>query len=607
VSFKAVSYSNISILHKNYWKIFLYCFIIKHCFILSGGAKMLNYDVLIVGAGGAGLMAALEASKAKDVKVGVVTKVYPTRSHTGAAQGGINAALANFDPSDSPEVHTFDTVKGSDYLGDQDAIEFMCYEAPKRIYELEHLGVPFSRLPDGRIAQRPFGGAGFPRTCYAADKTGHVILHTLYEQCLKNDVEFLNEWFVTELIIDNNEAKGVIAIDIRSGEVHAIKAKAIIFATGGYARVYWVRNTNAIGSTGDGMAICYRAGIPLKDMEFVQFHPTGLRSTGILVTEGARGEGGYLINNKGERFMVRYAPQKMELGPRDLVARSIETEIFEGRGWGEGMIAYVHLDLRHLGAEKIKSRLPQIRQLCIDFEGVDPIEEPIPVRPTAHYSMGGIDVRDYKTSMTGANGVFAVGECACVSVHGANRLGGNSLLDLVVFGKPAGAAAVEYARSKSADNFNLKTEEERARREIDQLLKKESKENINDIRIELAQTMWDKVGIFREEKPMLEAVEKVKELKERYQLLAPGDSGKIFNTALINYIELGYLLDLAEAIATTAVLRKESRGAHARRDYPNRDDENFLKHSLAYYTPEGPKVEYCEVKITKYQPQERTY
>lgn len=568
---------------------------------------MLSYDVLIVGAGGAGLMAALEASKAKDVKVGVVTKVYPTRSHTGAAQGGINAALANFDPSDSPEVHTFDTVKGSDYLGDQDAIEFMCYEAPKRIYELEHLGVPFSRLPDGRIAQRPFGGAGFPRTCYAADKTGHVILHTLYEQCLKNDVEFLNEWFVTELIIDNNEAKGVIAIDIRSGEVHAIKAKAIIFATGGYARVYWVRNTNAIGSTGDGMAICYRAGIPLKDMEFVQFHPTGLRSTGILVTEGARGEGGYLINNKGERFMARYAPQKMELGPRDLVARSIETEILEGRGWGEGMMAYVHLDLRHLGAEKIKSRLPQIRQLCIDFEGVDPIEEPIPVRPTAHYSMGGIDVRDYKTSMTGVNGVFAVGECACVSVHGANRLGGNSLLDLVVFGKPAGAAAVEYARSKSADNFNLKTEEERARREIEQLLKKESKENINDIRIELAQTMWDKVGIFREEKPMLEAVEKVKELKERYKLLAPGDSGKIFNTALINYIELGYLLDLAEAIATTAVLRKESRGAHARRDYPNRDDENFLKHSLAYYTPEGPKVEYCEVKITKYQPQERTY
>lgn len=568
---------------------------------------MLSYDVLIVGAGGAGLMAALEASKAKDVKVGVVTKVYPTRSHTGAAQGGINAALANFDPSDSPEVHTFDTVKGSDYLGDQDAIEFMCNEAPKRIYELEHLGVPFSRLSDGRIAQRPFGGAGFPRTCYAADKTGHVILHTLYEQCLKNEVEFLNEWFVTELIIDNNEAKGVIAIDVRTGEVHAIKAKSIIFATGGYARVYWVRNTNAIGSTGDGMAIAYRAGIPLKDMEFVQFHPTGLRSTGILVTEGARGEGGYLINNKGERFMSRYAPQKMELGPRDLVARSIETEILEGRGWGEGMMAYVHLDLRHLGAKKIKERLPQIRQLCIDFEGVDPIDEPIPVRPTAHYSMGGIDVRDYRTSMTGVNGVFAVGECACVSVHGANRLGGNSLLDLVVFGKPAGAAAVEYARNRSSDNFNLKAEEERAKREIEALLKKESKENINSIRMELAQTMWDKVGIFREEKPMLEAIEKVKELKERYKLLAPGDSGKIFNTALVNYIELGYLLDLAEAIAVTAVLRKESRGAHARRDYPNRDDDNFLKHSLAYYTPEGPKVEYSEVKITKYQPQERTY
>ncbi len=569
---------------------------------------MLKYDVLIVGAGGAGLMAALEASKAKDVKVAVVTKVYPTRSHTGAAQGGINAALANTDPSDSPEVHTFDTVKGSDYLGDQDAIEYMCQEAPKRIYELEHLGVPFSRLPDGRIAQRPFGGAGFPRTCYAADKTGHVILHTLYEQCLKNNVEFLNEWFVKELIVDNGEVKGIIAIDIRSGEVHAIQTKAVIFATGGYARVYWVRNTNAIGSTGDGMAICYRAGIPLKDMEFVQFHPTGLRSTGILVTEGARGEGGYLINNKGERFMEKYAPEKMELAPRDMVARAMETEIIEGRGWGEGMMAYVHLDLRHLGAKKIRERLPQIRMLAIDFEGVDPIEEPIPVRPTPHYSMGGIHVDDYKTSMTPVKGVYAVGECACVSVHGANRLGGNSLLDLVVFGKPAGAAAVEYARNKPEDTtFNLKAEEERAKKEVEELLKKESKENINDIRIEMAQTMWDKVGIFREEKPMLEAIEKIKELKERYKNLAPGDSGKLFNTALINYLELGFLLDLAEAIAITAELRKESRGAHARRDYPNRDDENFLKHSLSYYTEDGPKIEYLDVRITKYEPQERKY
>ncbi len=569
---------------------------------------MLNYDVLIVGAGGAGLSAALEASKHKDVKVAVLTKVYPTRSHTGAAQGGINAALANVDPSDSPEVHAFDTVKGSDYLGDQDAIEFMCNEAPKRIYELEHLGVPFSRLPDGRIAQRPFGGAGFPRTAYAADKTGHVILHTLYEQCLKNDVDFLNEWFVKELIVDNNEVKGVIAIDIRNGEVHAIKTKAVIFATGGYARVYWVRNTNAIGSTGDGAAVCYRAGIPLKDMEFMQFHPTGLRSTGILVTEGARGEGGYLINNKGERFMERYAPEKMELAPRDLVARAIETEILEGRGWGEGMMAYVHLDLRHLGAKKIRERLPQIRMLAIDFEGVDPIEEPIPVRPTAHYSMGGIHVEDYETSMTPVEGVYAVGECACVSVHGANRLGGNSLLDIVVFGKPAGAAAAELAKNKPEDpTFNLKAEEERARAEIEELLKKESKENINDIRIEMAQTMWDKVGIFREEKPMQEAIEKIKELKERYKNLAPGDSGKLFNTALINYIELGFLLDIAEAIAVNAENRKESRGAHARRDYPDRDDENWLKHSLSYYTEDGPKIEYSEVRITKWQPQERKY
>ncbi|NPA53067.1 MAG: FAD-binding protein, partial [Aquificae bacterium] len=327
-----------------------------------------------------------------------------------------------------------------------------------------------------------------------------------------------------------------------------------------------------------------------------------------LVTEGARGEGGYLINNKGERFMEKYAPNKMELAPRDMVARAIETEILEGRGWGEGMMAYVHLDLRHLGAKKIKERLPQIRMLAIDFEGVDPIEEPIPVRPTAHYSMGGIHVEDYETSMTNVKGVFAVGECACVSVHGANRLGGNSLLDIVVFGKPAGAAAVEYARSKMEDTlYNYKAEEERARKEVEELLKKESKENINDIRYEMAQTMWDKVGIFREEKPMKEAIEKIKELKERYKNLAPGDSGRLFNTALINYLELGYLLDLAEVIAITAEMRKESRGAHARRDYPNRDDENFLKHSMAYYTEDGPKIEYTEVRITKYQPEERKY
>ncbi len=568
---------------------------------------MKSYDVVVIGAGGAGLRTAIECARDPSIRVAVVSKVYPTRSHTGAAQGGLNAALGNAVPQDSPEAHAFDTIKGSDFLADQDAVYFMCKHAPEVVYELDRWGVPFSRMEDGRIAQRPFGGASFPRTVYSADRTGHVLLHTLFEQALaRENIDFFNEFFLLDLIHNGQRVKGVCLYDIRNGEVVNLKAKAVILATGGFARIYWQRSTNAIGNTGDGVAVALLNGLPLKDIEFIQFHPTGLAKTGILLSEACRGEGGYLINKLGERFMARYAPQKMELAPRDMVSRAIEYEIREGRGFGEGTSAYVLLDLRHLGEEKIKERLPQVRQLAIDFEGVDPVYDPVPIRPTAHYCMGGVHVENYMTSSTPLEGLYAVGECACVSVHGANRLGGNSLIELLVFGKFCGISAREYA--KQVDFLELSEGEALKGSEfIEGLMKREGYERLADIRKKMGEITWEKMGIFRDEKSLQSAYEELSELLERWENIPVVDKSKVFNTNLIEVLELRNMLHLARAVAYCALHRRESRGGHHREDYPERDDENFLKHTLVWQDGNKLRIGYTEVKITQHQPAERKY
>ncbi len=568
----------------------------------------MKVDVLIVGAGGAGLYAALSAVKEnKDLNIAVLSKVYPTRSHTGAAQGGINGALANVDPTDNEELHTFDTIKGSDYLADQEAVKYMCYEAPKIIRAMEHMGVPFSRLNNGKIAQRPFGGASKDRTCYSADKMGHVMLHTLFEQCIKEGINFLNEWFMLNLVHNGNRVIGVTAINIATGEVELIKTKAVILATGGHSRIYWGYTSNALGCTGDGTAAVLRAGLPVKDMEFLQFHPTGLRKSAILVTEAARGEGGHLLNNKGERFMAKYAPGKMELGPRDLVSRSIMTEIREGRGFSdeEGR-EYVQLDLTHLGAEKIKSRLPQIRELAIDFEGIDPIKEPIPIKPTAHYAMGGIDTN--VKCETPLEGVYAAGEAQCVSVHGANRLGGNSLLDIVVFGNVAGKEAVRYAEAIDfAKGGEGKKEEEI--KFIQELMNRESKETLGDMRNELGEIMFKHFGVFKYEEEMQEGYDKLKNLIDRaHKNLGVEDKSKVFNLDLQSTLEFFNLLEIADVLAYASLQRKESRGTFFRDDYEKRDDENYLYHSMITKNADGSfNYEKGEVQLGLYEPAERKY
>lgn len=565
---------------------------------------MALHQVLIVGGGLAGLRAAIEA-KDRGADVALLSLVHPLRSHSGAAQGGINAALANHPEGrdDSPERHARDTVKGSDYLADQDAAEILTYEAPERIFELEHWGVPFSRFEDGRIAQRPFGGAGFPRTCYAADRTGHYILHTLYEQVLKRKIPVYPEWMALSLIKADGRVGGIIALHLPTGKLEAFVAKAVIFATGGAVRIY-SKSTNALINTGLPLAIAYKAGVPLEDMEFIQFHPTTLYGTNILITEGARGEGGYLLNNKGERFMANYAPQAMELAPRDIVSRSIQKEIEAGRGFdGE----YVLLDLRHLGREKIMERLPGIREIAIYFAGIDPIEKPIPIQPGAHYTMGGIECDIW--GRTSLDGFYACGECACVSVHGANRLGGNSLLETVVFGKRAGEHAAGWVRE--AGNSVSEAAISDALREMEQRLREletgKGEEDPHIIRRELTTLMNEKVGIFREKKTLEEALREIRGLKARYTRLRRCFGGRYFNLDLVRALELEGMLLVSEVVTQGALLREESRGSHFRTDFPERDDAHWLKHTLASYTPEGPEFRFKEVTITKWHPEERKY
>ena len=565
---------------------------------------MLSQDILVVGGGLAGLAAALSSDP--QLKVAVISKVHPLRSHSVAAQGGINAPLGNNPDAkdDNWEKHAFDTIKGSDYLADQDVAELMCERAVPAIYELEHLGVPFSRFPGGVIAQRPFGGAGFPRTCYAADRTGLVILHTLFEQSIRKDVKFYNEWLVTKLIVKDGKCMGVVVYDLATGQILPVKARAVIFATGGYGRVYQ-KTTNAFINHGSGIGIAYKAGIPLKDMEFVQFHPTSLFDVNILITEGARGEGGYLVNNKGKRFMADYAPLAMELAPRDIVARAIETEINNGNGFED---QYVHLDLRHIGEAKIKKRLPGIREICIDFAGIDPIESPIPIQPAQHYSMGGIDVNMKCSSCV--EGFFAAGECACVSIHGANRLGGNSLLDTVVFGRIAGEEASNYVKGSEKSNNsekNLLVQALEVKRKVEEWEGKDSGEKMFRLLNRLKAIMNEKVGIFRNKRNLTEALEKILELKEDYKRIYISGKCLRYSQELVNIFEFDSMLDLAEVITLGALKREETRGSHYRLDFNKRNDKDWLKHTLVTREEDKARISYKDVKINKYKPVERKY
>ncbi len=557
-----------------------------------------THDVLIIGAGCAGMRAAIEAFDA-GADVAVVSKIHPVRSHSGAAEGGINAALGNAS-DDSPEEHAFDTVKGSDYLGDQDAIQVLCDEAPGDVYQLENWGAVFSRTEDGRIAQRPFGAAGEPRTAYAADITGHVLVQVLYEQMMKRDVRVYEEWFAWKLVVDDDRCQGVVCWDLLNGGLKTIGAKTTILCTGGAGRLY-VGTTNAYACTGDGMAMALRAGVSLKDMEMMQFHPTTLAPTGVLITEGCRGEGAYLLNADGERFLTRYAPNAMELASRDVISRAEQTEIDEGRGVDGNVL----LDLRHLGAERILERLHGTRELAMTFAGVDPIYDPIPVRPGAHYHMGGVHTDVW--GKTELEGLYAAGECACVSVHGANRLGGNALMETITYGKRAGRHAAEWALTHTTVAVPPSVEAD-AERELKTLLDRDEGERPWQIRDELAQTMHVNFGVFRREEQMQEQGEIIAGLRERYERVVVDDKGAVFNSDLTQALELGFLLELADCMVVSGLARKESRGAHARPyDYPERDDENFLRHTIVRWADGRPKLGWRPVTITKWQPQERKY
>ena len=557
-----------------------------------------THDVLVVGAGLAGMRAGIEAHDA-GADVALISKIHPVRSHSGAAEGGINAALGNAS-EDDPEKHAFDTVKGSDYLGDQDAIEVLCNEAPEDVYELERWGAVFSRTEDGRIAQRPFGAAGEPRTAYAADITGHVLIHVCYEQVMKRDLKVYEEFFAWRLVVDDGRCQGVICWDIVNGGLKAIGAKTVILATGGAGRLYR-GTTNAYSCTGDGMAMALRVGVPLKDMEMMQFHPTTLSPTGVLITEGCRGEGAYLLNSEGDRFLKRYAPNAMELASRDVISRAEQTEIDEGRGI-EGNVL---LDLRHLGAERILEALHGTRELSMVFAGVDPIHEPIPVRPGAHYHMGGIETD--LSGKTVLDGLYAAGEVACVSAHGANRLGGNALMETITYGRRSGKAAAEWAHSNTTVAVPESAEVD-AERELRGLFDRTDGERPWSIRDELAATMHENFGVFRREDQMRAEGEIVERLRERYRRVVVDDKGSVFNNDVTQTLELEYLLNLAACMVEAGIARKESRGAHARPyDYPDRDDENFMKHTMVKWVDGRPSLDWSPVRVTKWQPQERKY
>ena len=565
--------------------------------------QIFEHQVLVVGGGLAGLRAAIEAKQECDVAI--ISRVHPVRSHSIAAQGGINAALRNHPEGkdDDPEKHAFDTIKGSDYLADQDAVLIMTRDAPDHVYEMDHWGALFSRMPDGKIAQRPFGGAGFPRTCFAADRTGHHLLHTLNEQSTRYDIKLYEERLVTSVAVENNRCHGLVALNLISGELEVYLAQAVIIATGGAGRIYH-KSTNALINTGSGTAAAYRAGAQLEDMEFIQFHPTTLLGTNILISEASRGEGGYLLNKEGKRFMEKYAPEAMELAPRDIAARSIQTEIDTGHGFPGG---YVHLDLRHLGKEKILELLPGIRTLAMDFAGVDPILEPIPIQPGQHYTMGGIDTNI--EGHTCIDGLLAAGEAACVSVHGSNRLGGNSLLDTLVFGKRSGAGAVKYIGENNpvADKKMVEDLWEKEEKKINNLLNGDGREDYKELSSRMKETLTDKLGIFRQESEIKEAIDILTELRERYSRVTVRNKDRHYNLELVNTLELEGMLNLAETVAWGALNRRESRGSHYRTDYEKRDDQNWLRHTLATYTEEGPVMSGKDVVITKFKPQERKY